>query len=559
MVDTVGAQIGAGHEPVGSPVAAPRPLPLWVSVLAALAGGGALLLAFPPYGLWWLAPVGVALLAAAAHRRRLRGGAGVGALAGLALFLPMLSWTNLHTGSLPWLLLSGLQAGYLALLGLATALVSPVVDRWRWSWPVVTGLLWVAQEALRDRTPFGGFPWGRLAFSQADAPLVRWAVLGGAPLVTFVAALAGGFLVAAGFWAVRRWRAGTPGWPAVTGAVAGAVAVVLLGLLVPLGSTAGGGTATVAIIQGNVPRLGLDFNAQRRAVLENHANATIDLAGRVRTGTAQQPDLVVWPENASDVDPLRDSTAAAEITAAADAIGAPILVGAVLLGPGPGQVRNTGLLWLPGSGPDQDQMYFKRHPVPFAEYIPMRNIARKVSKEVDRVRSDFVAGTRPGVVRAGGIILGDVICFEVAYDEVVRDTVTGGAQLLVVQTNNATFDEAEARQQMAMVQLRAVEHGREALMASTVGVSGFVGADGRVTGATGFNTPAVVVRQVHLGNTRTVATRVGLWPEVVLVGLAVATLVVAVVTRRRRVVSANGPVVDGGDPEPVGTADAEER
>nr|WP_246017446.1 apolipoprotein N-acyltransferase [Micromonospora pisi] len=555
----MGAQIGAGHEPVGSPVAAPRPLPLWVSVLAALAGGGALLLAFPPYGLWWLAPVGVALLAAAAHRRRLRGGAGVGALAGLALFLPMLSWTNLHTGSLPWLLLSGLQAGYLALLGLATALVSPVVDRWRWSWPVVTGLLWVAQEALRDRTPFGGFPWGRLAFSQADAPLVRWAVLGGAPLVTFVAALAGGFLVAAGFWAVRRWRAGTPGWPAVTGAVAGAVAVVLLGLLVPLGSTAGGGTATVAIIQGNVPRLGLDFNAQRRAVLENHANATIDLAGRVRTGTAQQPDLVVWPENASDVDPLRDSTAAAEITAAADAIGAPILVGAVLLGPGPGQVRNTGLLWLPGSGPDQDQMYFKRHPVPFAEYIPMRNIARKVSKEVDRVRSDFVAGTRPGVVRAGGIILGDVICFEVAYDEVVRDTVTGGAQLLVVQTNNATFDEAEARQQMAMVQLRAVEHGREALMASTVGVSGFVGADGRVTGATGFNTPAVVVRQVHLGNTRTVATRVGLWPEVVLVGLAVATLVVAVVTRRRRVVSANGPVVDGGDPEPVGTADAEER
>ncbi|MFI6761306.1 apolipoprotein N-acyltransferase [Micromonospora sp. NPDC050417] len=555
MVDTVGTQVGAGHEPV----AAPRPLPLGVSVLAALAGGGALLLAFPPYGLWWLAPVGVALLAAAAHRRRLRGGAGVGALAGLALFLPMLSWTNLHTGSLPWLLLSGLQAGYLALLGLATALVSPVVDRWRWSWPVVTGLLWVAQEALRDRTPFGGFPWGRLAFSQADAPLVRWAVLGGAPLVTFVAALAGGFLVAAGFWAVRRWRAGTPGWPAVTGAVAGAVAVVLLGLLVPLGNTAGGDTATVAIIQGNVPRLGLDFNAQRRAVLENHANATIDLAARVRTGAAQQPDLVVWPENASDVDPLRDSTAAAEITAAADAIGAPILVGAVLLGPGPGQVRNTGLLWLPGSGPDQDQMYFKRHPVPFAEYIPMRNIARKVSKEVDRVRSDFVAGTRPGVVHAGGITLGDVICFEVAYDEVVRDTVTGGAQLLVVQTNNATFDEAEARQQMAMVQLRAVEHGREALMASTVGVSGFVGADGRVIGATGFNTPAVVVRQVHLGNTRTVATRVGLWPEVVLVGLAVATLVVAVVTRRRRVVSVNGPVVDGGDPEPAGTADTEER
>ncbi|MGW4460852.1 apolipoprotein N-acyltransferase [Micromonospora sp. NPDC004704] len=570
MVDSADTRLGTGHEPVVSAGERPRPLPLWVAVLAALAGGGALLLAFPPYGLWWLAPVGVALLAAATHRRRLRAGAGLGALTGLALFVPMLAWTNLHTGYLPWLLLSGLQAGYLALLGLATALVSPVVDRWRWSWPAVTGVLWVAQEALRDRTPFGGFPWGRLAFSQADSPLVRWAVLGGAPLVTFVTALAGGFLVAAVWWAATGWRrpaAVDPssgsgrvrvGLPAFGAAVA-AVAVVLVGLLVPLGSGAGSGAATVAIVQGNVPRLGLDFNAQRRAVLENHANATIDLAARVAAGTATQPDLVVWPENASDVDPLRDRTAANEITAAADAIKAPILVGAVLLGPGQGQIRNTGLLWLPGTGPDLDQMYFKRHPVPFAEYIPLRSIARRVSSEVDRVRSDFVAGTRPGVITTGGVTLGDVICFEVAYDEVVRDTVTGGAQLLVVQTNNATFDVAEARQQMAMVQLRAVEHGREALMASTVGVSGFVGADGRVTGATGFNTPAVVVREVHLGDARTVATRVGFWPEVVLVGLAVAALVTAVVTRRRRVVPADGPSVAGGDVDPATAADAEER
>ena len=85
--------------------------------------------------------------------------------------------------------------------------------------------------------------------------------------------------------------------------------------------------------------------------------------------------------------------------------------------------------------------------------------------------------------------LGDVICFEVAYDEVVRDTVTHGAQLLVVQTNNATFNEAEARQQLAMVQVRAVEHGRAALMASTVGISAFVDESGAVHQATDFNEP----------------------------------------------------------------------
>jgi apolipoprotein N-acyltransferase len=138
------------------------------------------------------------------------------------------------------------------------------------------------------------------------------------------------------------------------------------------------------------------------------------------------------------------------------------------------------------------------------------------------------------VLQTGPVVVGDVICFEIAYDDVVRDTVTAGAQVLVVQTNNATFDEAEARQQLAMVRLRAVEHGREALMASTVGVSGFVGTDGRVTGATGFNTVDVVVRQMSPATGRTVATRVGLWPEVALVGLAVAVLAGAVWQRRRR-------------------------
>ena len=106
----------------------------------------------------------------------------------------------------------------------------------------------------------------------------------------------------------------------------------------------------------------------------------------------------------------------------------------------------------------------------------------------------------------GPATVGDVICFEVAYDEVVRDTVTGGAQLLVVQTNNATFNEAEARQQLAMVRLRAVEHGRPALMASTVGVSAFVDEAGNVHDATAFNAPAVIVRDVTLGTSRTMAT-----------------------------------------------------
>ncbi|PYC63362.1 apolipoprotein N-acyltransferase [Micromonospora arborensis] len=532
------------------PVGTGRPLPLRFAAPLAVAAGLALLVAFPPYGVWPLAPVGVAMLAAAAHRRRLRAGAGLGFLTGVALFGPLLAWTNLHTGYLPWVLLSLLQAGYLALLGAATAWVSPLADRVRWAWPVLTGLLWVGQEALRDRTPFGGFPWGRLAFSQDTSPLLRLAALGGAPLVTFAVALAGGLLVTAvwrGWAAARRTpqdavsqASGPPGdtparrWAPVAVPALVAVALTAGSLLVPVATAGSGATVTVAIVQGNVPRLGLDFNAQRQAVLNNHVDATIELAGRVAAGQERQPDLVVWPENSSDIDPLRNPAAGARISQAADTVHAPILVGAVLLGPGPGQVRNAGILWRPGAGADMSQLYTKRHPVPFAEYVPLRDVARMVSKQVDLIRSDFVPGSTPGVVRAGPAVLGDVICFEVAYDDIVRDTVIGGAQLLVVQTNNATFDVAEARQQMAMVRLRAVEHGRPALMASTVGVSGFVAPDGRVSDATGFNTREVVVRQLRLDDGRTLATRLGWWPEMTLAALAVAALVGAAVLRRRQ-------------------------
>jgi apolipoprotein N-acyltransferase len=500
------------------------PLRLRLAVLLAVLSGIALLVALPPYDVWFLAPVGVALLAAVTHRRRLRAGFGLGLLTGLVLFVPLLDWTSLSAGWLPWALLSTAQAAILGLAGLAGAWLTPLVDRHRALWPLLIGLIWVADEAVRDRAPFGGFPWGRLAFSQGDAPTLRLAAYGGAPLVTFAVAVTGGALVAL-CWR-RRPSAGA------LGLLAAAVAITVAPLGLPVGR--GGDTArTVAVVQGNVPRLGLDFNAQRRAVLDNHVRATQQLAADVAAGRAARPDLVIWPENSSDIDPLRNADAAAQISAAAGAVGVPILVGAVLRTDTPADIENAGLLWLPGDGPDLTQKYVKRHPVPFAEYMPLRAVARFVSDKVDLVKN-MLPGDHPGVVRTGPLTLGDVICFEVAYDGIVRDTVVGGAQILTVQTNNATFNEAEARQQLAMVRLRAVEHGRDSLMISTVGVSGFVGTDGAVHDSSGFNVAATMVREMRLGASRTLATRLGHWPEMAAVALTVVALAGVVPLRRRK-------------------------
>ena len=514
----------------------------------ALLAGGALFLAFPGHDLWPLAPVGVALLALATTGAGLRRGALLGFAGGMVFFTESLSWSGVYVGALPWIALAILQSLFVALLGgvcgwatsdrvravgrAGGALPLPVRPaaplRVR---PVVVALAWVAQEALRDRLPYGGFPWVRLAFSQADSPFGRLAALGGAPLVTFGVALCGG-LLAAGVLRLTRTR------PVPLGPTLGALALALLvglgGLLVPLPTD--GPPARVMAVQGNVPRAGLDFNSQRRQVLDNHVEGTLQGAAEVANGTAQQPDLVVWPENASDIDPLRNSDAAAQITRAVDAIAAPLVVGTLLEQPAP-NVSNVSLLYLPGRG--LVQQYVKQHPVPFAEYIPDRAFFRLFSDKVDLVRADFAAGDRPAVftvpaASGGQIHAGPTICFEVAYDSLVRDSVQQGADLLLVQTNNATFGFTnESVQQLAISRIRAMEHGRSVVHVSTVGVSALITPDGTAHQASTLFTRAVLSGELPLRTARTLATVVGAWPEYAAC-LALLVLVSSQVLRSRR-------------------------
>jgi apolipoprotein N-acyltransferase len=483
---------------------------------AAAASGFVLTLAFPPYDVWLLAPVSVAVLTLLLRGREARAGALLGLAFGLGFFLPFLHWSGVFVGPVPWLLLAVSQAAFLAPMGALTtyALRAP-------AWPIWVAGLWVAQEAARTRLPWGGFPWGRLGFSQADAPAAGLAALGGVPLVTFAVALAGA-LAAAAVPVLLRGRRTVAGL-----AAAGAVTVGAAGALVPSAQPAAG-SVDVAVVQGNVPRLGLDFNAQREAVLTNHAEATLALAERVDAGEVVRPDLVIWPENASDIDPFANPSARARIDAAVRAIGVPTLVGAVVATDDQRNVENTGIVWDPATGPGAT--YVKRHPVPFGEYIPLRSIARVFSDDVDRVSRDFVGGDEPGVLQVGPATVGDVICFEVGYDGIVRDVVTGGAQLLVVQTNNATFGfTPQTEQQLVMSRLRAIEHGRTTVVSATSGVSALIGADGRVLDRAELFTAKTMLAPLQLGDDLTLATRAGVWPETLLAGagLLAAGLVVA--------------------------------
>jgi apolipoprotein N-acyltransferase len=488
-------------------------------VLLPAAAGVLLLLAFPPYDLPVLAPFAVALFSLLTREVSPRVSAVVGLAFGLGFFVPLLYWTGEELGPAPWLILAVVQALYLVPLALGLTLT----QRLR-GWPVWAALLWVAEEALRSRAPFGGFTWGRLAFSQADAPSLGLAALGGAPLVTFAVALAGSLLA----WASLR-----RGWLQAVVGITAAAAIFWVGALVPA-TPADGPTVRVAVIQGNVPRLGFDFAAQREAVLRNHVEATEALARRVDAGEEPRPDLVIWPENSSDIDPYHDADAARLIDGAVQSIGVPVLVGAIVSTPDGANVENRGIVWDPETGPGA--FYVKQHPVPFAEYIPLRSLARVVVPNVDELRArDMVRGDRVGLLQVGPAAVADVICFEVAYDDVVRNAIRAGGQVLVVQTNNATFGfTPETEQQLVMGRLRAVEHGRTVLVSSTSGVSAVIDADGSVRTRADVFTAETLVERIQLSDGTTLATRIGAWPEAVMTAAAVVVLALALRAGARR-------------------------
>ena len=511
-----------------------------MSHLARAAGalilGVALILAFPPYDQWYIAVLVPAAIALIVRDQPLKRSALYGLAFGLGFFVPFLYWTGLETGPIPWVLLSILQALFFVPLTVGLTLVQRLPG-----WPVWTAAVWIAVEALRGRIPYGGFTWGKLAFAQADSPFIGLATLGGSPLVSFAVALAGGLLA----WVVvgRRW------WLRAGGLVA-AAALTFAGLFVTP-PTPDGDTVTVAVVQGNVPEPGLDYNSKARVVTANHVEATHRLAEDVEAGRVERPDLVIWPENSSDISPYHDAETYRAIDEAVREIGVPVLISAIVPTEDEKNVKNTSIVWDPVTGPGAE--YVKRHPMPFGEYIPFRGLAAIITDAVKHQPRDHLPGDTVGVLEMGPATIGDVICFEVAFDDIVRDAVAQGGQLLAVQTNNATFRYSPmTEQQLAMSRLRAVEHGRTILVAALAGVSAVVSPDGEVLDRAELYTQDVMVADVVLSDATTPATTVGAWPEWAACAAAAAALAMGMWRGRRR----GGPAPEPAPPAnvPAGVA-----
>ncbi|MFD8032231.1 MULTISPECIES: apolipoprotein N-acyltransferase [unclassified Streptomyces] len=518
-----------------------------VPAAAAALSGVLLYVSFPPRTLWWLALPAFAVFGWSLRGRTWKAGLGLGYLFGLGFLLPLLVWTGVEVGSGPWLALVAVEALFVALVGAGIVLVSRLP-----AWPVWAAAVWIAGEAARARAPFGGFPWGKIAFGQADGVFLPLAAVGGTPVLGFAVVLCGFGLYEIVRVAVDGRRGAGPWrWAAVAALIS--VAAPVLGAVAArslVSDKAENGTATVAVVQGNVPRAGLEFNAQRRAVLDYHARETERLAERVREGKVPKPDLVLWPENSSDVDPFANPDAAVVIEGAAKAIGVPISVGGVV--ERGGKLYNEQILWDPDKGPVDT--YDKRQVQPFGEYLPLRSLLGAINKNwTSMVRQDFSRGHEPGVFTMADAKVGLVTCYEAAFDWTVRSTVLDGAQLISVPSNNATFDRSEMTyQQLAMSRVRAVEHSRTVTVPVTSGVSAVIMPDGKITQRTGMFVAASLVQKVPLRSSETPATRLGVLPEMLLVLVAAAGLgwgAVSVIRGRRGRAAQDVRVDEPGVPE----------
>ena len=515
----------------------------------AVLAGVALGLAWQPYALWPLLLVGVPALTLLSRGARARRAFGLGYAFGLGMLGVTISWVHV----LGWWVAAVLvlfMALYYGLLGVALSLVT----RLRW-WPVPAAACWVAAELAYSSFPFGGFGWTRLAYAAVDTPLNGWFPLVGVAGVSFLVALVGQVVA----WVVvlvrqRRPRVFPRALPAVL--VLAAVGVAGVGLrsfqVEPLAGREG--SVEVGIVQGNVPGRGIEALGRARTVTNNHLSESVELMGQARLGRVPEPDFLLWPENSTDIDPSLDPVTRQTVAGAAAVAGVPILVGAVTQGPGEDERQTTALWWDPVRGPVAT--YHKRNLVPFGEWIPFRAQLLPLVPILREVGAQSVPGTEPGVLRvplAGRTVaVGDVICFELAYDATVHQTMTNGAQVLVVQSNNATYGgTGQIEQQFAITRVRAMEARREIAVATTNSVSGFIDRDGRVAERTSEFTSAGFVEAMPLRSALTPAVVAGTWPARGLSLLALVAVVVAL--GRRRSVRQNGEFA-GGEDAPAVTA-----
>lgn len=393
--------------------------------------------AFAPISFWPSAFIGLTVWYFLLIRMPLRSRIYISYIFGLGVLLPVQLWTGIYVGNLPWLLLSFTQA----LIFTVPALFVGKKIKYN---QIAFACSFVCVELLLRTVPFTGFGWSRLSFTQADSPLQFLYSSGGVVLVAFLIALIS---------AARSVLNLT------------LICLVIAGIsLLPRIETTDN-KSSIALVQGGVVKLGLDFNSKPKEVFLRHLQQTS------KSVTVDQVDLIIWPENAVDIDINTNNEVKKLINDKSAILDTPLLVGGVTKSGD--NLSNQAFLF----DPQIKQSYSKRYLTPFGEYLPLRGIATKVSRYADQI-TDFKAGQEDTKFLIDNATFQSLICYEL-LDDSFRDQIN--TNFLVIQTNNATFgDTAQLDQQLNIARVRAIETGRYIAYVSTTGTTSFIDNRGKI-------------------------------------------------------------------------------
>lgn len=502
-----------------------RFLPDKVTLASALSGL-TLACAFPLPDYALLAWFGLIPLVVVMQRRPFKSGF----VAGLAFFAATLYWLNIVMttyGQLPLavsFLLYLLLAGYLALFWATASWAACRLKEFR-NYPYVLTLpvFWVALEFLREFL-LTGFPWATLGYSQQGwLSVIQSADLFGVYGLSYLLLLCNVVLGEA----VLAWRRKLPQEFPVR-----ALAVVAVFLLLnyaygqwrlrqDLDSRAE--TLQAAVVQGNIAQDLKWLPENQRSTVETYR----ELSWQARRAGAR--DLLIWPEAAlpfyfQDGGPLADTVAALPRET-----GARLLFGSPAYLRDPGGVRylNSAFLLAPAGG--RAFRSDKRHLVPFGEYVPLGGFLPFVNKLVTGI-GDF----SPGQINPLPIDehhLGVLVCYEVIFPELARESVRRGSDLLVNITNDAWFGRSSAPwQHLAMARFRAIENRVWLARAANTGVSALIAPSGRITRQSSLFETAFLTGEVGLGARPGLYARMG---DLAPGALLVISVIWLLQTRRR--------------------------
>ncbi|WP_240342491.1 apolipoprotein N-acyltransferase [Methylococcus sp. EFPC2] len=467
----------------------------------ALAGGLIAPLAFSPFDWPYLALVSLALLFISWLAATPAQAAARGYLFGLGQFGFGVSWVYLSMhdfggasvaeASLLTLLFVLFLALYPAVAGWLAVRLSPArLGRSRVS---VYAAVWVLMEWFRGWF-LSGFPWLQFGSSQTDTPLGN----GIAPVAgVFGVGLAVAVLAALAILLIdrRHWRR--------RGALVGMASIFVVGAWSERvdWTQAAGEPFKVALLQGNIAQDQKWVPAFQRATLENYI---------AQTREHWDARLVIWPETAVPAffHQVKD-TWLKELKAEAATHGTDLLIGMPVLNPESGQYYNALV------GLSRGDMYFKRHLVPFGEFLPLRPVLGFVLEWLQIPLADFSRGAedQPLLTAAGHPLVASV-CYEDIFGHESRAGLPEATYLVNV-TNDAWFGTSIAPyQHVQMARMRALESGRYLLRATNTGVTAVIGPNGTIVAQAPLFERTAVSAEIQPRQGATPYVHYGDWPVV---------------------------------------------